>query len=78
MKIIIAHPNSNPRRVIKKLSKNSVWFSFNEDINKIDRWEKRIPDFSQRLDVARDMERIYDSVYKERSAKNYAGSFITI
>lgn len=67
MKIIIAHPNSNPGRVIKKLSRNSVWFSFNENTNKIDRWEKRIPDFSRRLDVARDMERIYDSVYKRYS-----------
>jgi hypothetical protein len=68
MKIIIAHPNSNPRRAIKNLSRNSVWFSFNEDKNKIDRWEKRIPDFSQRLDVARDMERIYDDVYKKYSS----------
>ena len=68
-KIIIAHPNSNPKRMVANLAKeNTVWFSFNEDVSKINKWEKNISDFSKKLDIARDMERIYNDVYKKYSS----------
>ena len=67
-KITIVHPNCNPKKIISQFTNSDIhWLSFNEDIDKIRNWEKNLSNHSKRLDISRDMESIYNDVYKEYS-----------
>jgi len=67
-KITIIHTNCNPRKFKSRFSNsNVVWFSFGEDFNDIQKWDKELSSISKRLDIAQFMEEIYPDICKEYS-----------